>query len=70
MQRCALLTAKVISLLKQSLAFRNIGLALRIEYHLFSLQRAGIYGAPGALAAEDVRSQGGEGNPRDYHDYN
>ena len=56
MQCGALLTAKVISLLEQGLAFRNIGLALRIKYHLFSLQCAGIWAASRALAAEEVRS--------------
>jgi hypothetical protein len=70
MQRGALLTTKVISFLKQGLPFRNISLALRIKYHLFSLQCAGISAASRTLAAEEVRSQGCEQNPRDYYDYN
>jgi hypothetical protein len=69
MQRGALLTTKVIPFLKQGLPFRNIGLALRIKNHLFSLQCGGIRAAPRALAAEKVRSQGGEQNPSDYEDY-
>jgi hypothetical protein len=69
MQRGAFLTAKVISLLKQGLAFRNISLALRIKYHLFSLQAGGIWPAPRAFAAEEVRSQGCEQNPSDCDNY-
>jgi hypothetical protein len=68
MQRGAFLTAKVISLLKQGLAFRNISLALRIKYHLFSLQAGGIWPAPKGLATEEVCSQGCEQNPDDYDD--
>ncbi len=69
MQRGALLTTKVVSFLKKGLAFRNIGLALRIKYHLFSLQAVGIWAALRTLAAEEVRSQGCEQNPSDYQNY-
>jgi hypothetical protein len=69
MQRGALLTTKVISFLKQGLRFRNITLTLRIKYHLFSLQCGGIGAAPMALAAEEVRSQGCDQDPRECDDY-
>ena len=70
MQCGALLTAKVVSLQKKGLSFRNLGLALWVKYHFFPLQCAGIGAASRTFAAEKVRSQHREQNPRDDDDYN
>jgi hypothetical protein len=69
MQRSALLTTKVISLLKQGIRFRNIALALRIQHHLLSLESGGLWAARRILTAEEICPQDCDKNPRDRDEY-